>query len=44
MMGLTLSFALLVTVPSFDCVVSVARIDSHMYESEASTDQCWLML
>ncbi len=44
MMGLTFSFALLVTIPTFDCVVSVARTDNHIYESEASIDQCWLML
>jgi len=44
MIGLSLSLVLLVTVASFDCVVSVARVDSHMYAIDASTDQCLVML
>ena len=31
---------MLVTVPTLECVVSVARVDSHIYDSDTPADQC----
>lgn len=42
--GLTRNLLVLVTVPTEDRVVSVARVDTHEYATDALIDQCESML
>lgn len=44
MIGLSRIFVVLVTVPTLEFVVRVARVDSHMYDIDTPADQCLSML